>query len=80
MRLEVLSKEHDRSLFDCGKMPLNEYLQKYALQNDERLNTKTFVLIPVDTNRVIVYYTTKVNTLNPASVPPEEKLRSHPQS
>jgi len=28
-----LTKEHDKTAFDCGKSPLNEYLVKYALQN-----------------------------------------------
>jgi len=30
-----LEKGHDLSAFDCGAIPLNEYLRKYALQNHQ---------------------------------------------
>lgn len=78
MRFERLSAEHDRSAFDCGEAPLNEFLRQYASQNDRRHNTRTFVLLPDDSNRVIGYYTTMVKSLEAAVVPEEEKLRNYP--
>jgi hypothetical protein len=32
-----LTKDHDRNTFDCGVPALNEYLKKYALQNQKKL-------------------------------------------
>lgn len=29
----LLSRSHDRNVFDCGVPALNEYLKQYALQN-----------------------------------------------
>jgi GNAT superfamily N-acetyltransferase len=60
----LLSKAHETAGFDCGKAPLNEYLVKYALQNQASGGARTYVLARA--NRVIGYY-----SLAPASVAPE---------
>src|SRR5207245_2883168 len=60
----LLTKDHDTSGFDCGKPPLNDFLIKYALQNQASGGARTYVL--ARESRVIGYY-----SLAPASVLPE---------
>ncbi len=61
----LLTKTHDVSRFDCGKPPLNDYLIRYALQNQASGGARTYVL--TRGTRVIGYY-----SLAPASVVPED--------
>ncbi len=61
----LLTKSHDIADFDCGKVPLNDFLTKYALQNQASGGARTYVL--TRGNRVIGYY-----SLAPASVSPED--------
>lgn len=61
----LLTKAHDVVGFDCGKPPLNDFLTKYALQNQASGGARTYVLTAG--NRVIGYY-----SLAPASIAPED--------
>lgn len=61
----LLSKSHRVTDFDCGKPPLNDFLVKYALQNQASGGARTYALTRGDS--VIGYY-----SLAPASVTPEE--------
>ena len=61
----LLTKNHDLASFDCGKPPLNDFLIKYALQNQASGGARTYVLTRAA--RVIGYY-----SLAPASVLPED--------
>ncbi len=61
----LLTKNHEIAGFNCGKLPLNDFLIKYALQNQASGGARTYVL--VRRNRVIGYY-----SLAPASVMPED--------
>jgi GNAT superfamily N-acetyltransferase len=61
-----LTKEHDITTFDCGKTALNDYLTKYALQNQAGGAARTYVALR-DTNRVVAYY-----SLAPAAVQVED--------
>ncbi len=45
-RVEKLSPAFDRKSFDCGHPRLNEYIQKFALQNQERSIATTYVAVP----------------------------------
>jgi predicted N-acetyltransferase YhbS len=51
-----LSKAHNRTSFDCEVEPLNEYLQKYALQNQKKDAARTYVVIN-DENEILGFYT-----------------------
>jgi len=62
-RPTLLTKQHDLSGFDCGKQPLNDFLLKFALQNQAGGSSRTYVVLC--DNRVIGYY-----SLAPASVLP----------
>ena len=61
----LLTKQHDVSEFDCGKPPLNDFLIKYALQNQASGGARTYVM--AHGSRVIGYY-----SLAPASIIPED--------
>jgi GNAT superfamily N-acetyltransferase len=61
----LLTKSHEVSGFDCGKAPLNDFLSKYALQNQASGGARTYVM--ARGSRVIGFY-----SLAPASVMPED--------
>lgn len=61
----LLTKAHEITGFDCGKPSLNEFLLKYAMQNQASGGARTYVL--TRGNRVIGYY-----SLAPASIAPGE--------
>lgn len=60
----LLTKSHEIAGFDCGKPPLNDFLIKYALQNQASGGARTYVM--ARGSHVIGYY-----SLTPASVSPE---------
>lgn len=54
LKVEPISKQHNREPFDCGNAVLDEYLKKYARQNDANNLAKAFVA--VDDNLLILGY------------------------
>ena len=48
IRLELLTGNHERNLFDCGVEPLNTWLRQTALQHQGRGISRTFVALPAD--------------------------------
>lgn len=50
-----LNSEHDLSTFDCGKPPLNEYLQRHALDKQNAKLSRTYVV--ARDGVVVAYYT-----------------------
>jgi GNAT superfamily N-acetyltransferase len=57
-REEALARHHDRNAFDCGITALNEYLKRYARQNNESGGARTFVAVNADQPTLILgYYT-----------------------
>jgi GNAT superfamily N-acetyltransferase len=45
LKIETISKKHDRAKFDCGVDQLNNYLQRIARQHLNKGMSRTFVLI-----------------------------------
>jgi ribosomal protein S18 acetylase RimI-like enzyme len=58
LKIEVLSKTHNRIAFDCSDNELNYYLQKIARQHITKGISKTFVLIDIDNPTEIIAYMT----------------------
>lgn len=56
METQTLDRLQDRSSFDCEVEPLNDYLKKYALQNQRKDSARTYV-ITNEENQIIGYYT-----------------------
>ena len=50
----LLTKDHDRNCFDCGVPALNDYLKRYALQNQKKYAARTYVA--TRGNRIVGYY------------------------
>jgi len=60
---KLLDKSQDRTLFDCGVEPLNEYLKRYALQNQKKDAARTYVTTTGE-NRIVGYYTLVFGSVN----------------
>lgn len=52
-----ITAHHDVSSFNCGKPPLDEFLQNHALSKQKAMLSRTYVVTLADSNRVVAYYT-----------------------
>jgi len=50
-----LSAAHDVTKFDCGKLPLNEWIKDKSRHSEGR-SSRTYVITPSDDNTVVGYY------------------------
>ena len=76
-----IQKEHKRKEFDCGNRELNQYLRRYARQNDTKGINKAFVATKPDTPLVIDgYYTISSSTKDSKALPDNiaQKMPSYP--
>ena len=60
LTIELLSKNHNRTQFNCGVDDLNFFLQRIARQHIEKGLSKTFVLVDIDKPTEIIAYMTLV--------------------
>ncbi len=68
--VETLARSHDRASFSSGCGPLDEYLQRRALQDQRRRAAVCHVLVsPAEPARVIGYYTLSSYTIRLADLP-----------
>lgn len=58
LKIELLSKAHDRASFDCGDVELNTFLQRVARQHMMKGISKTFVLVDSANQTIIIAYMT----------------------
>jgi GNAT superfamily N-acetyltransferase len=74
----LLTKDHDRNSFDCGVSALNDYLKKYALQNQKKDAARTYVA--TCGNRIVGYYSLAYGSvlLEEAPQSVESGLPRHP--
>ena len=72
IRIEELSKHHQRKIFDCGVAELNKFLQQQARQSTSKQISKTWVACAASAPDVILGY----HTITGYSVitPPAHKL------
>lgn len=55
--IELITKAHSRTDFDCGKPRLNDYLKTQARDHNKKDITRVFVaVVGDDSNRVVGYY------------------------
>lgn len=67
---ETLQAYHDRQAFDCGKPPLNHFLQRQARQNADRHVGVTHVAVPAaGATTILAYYTLVTRTVEAALIP-----------
>ncbi len=80
MQIEILSNQHNRSVFNCGDAALNDYIQKYALQDIKRNIGRTFVVVQEDAQEIILgFYTICAGSINFENLSPNlKKLPRYP--
>jgi len=76
----LLSEEHDCDGFDCGQALLNDWLRRFAFQNQRANAVRTFVVCRDQERRVIGYYSLAVGAVDHAAAPARVRkgLARHP--
>ncbi len=69
---ELLTEEHDCSGFGCGKPPLNQYIKKYALVNQQNEISRTYVA--TRDGRVVGYYSLAYGSISHDEATPQIKV------
>ncbi len=69
LRIELLNRSHRREGFDCGEASLNEFLCRYARQNDAKDISRTYVLLDGDSPNIVGYYTLCSGSVSFDSIP-----------
>lgn len=70
---EKLSKNHKIKSFNCGSEQLNEYLKKYAFQNQKKNISNTFV---TENNGIVTgYYTLTFGSVSKLDLPIQKQKR-----
>jgi ribosomal protein S18 acetylase RimI-like enzyme len=67
--IEKLSSRHDRTAFDCGQEPLNDFLRKYASQNQKSGVGQTYVALRPGSKTVDGYYTVSSGSVQLPNLP-----------
>ena len=69
-QIQRLSSEHDRTQFDCGEPALNLWLAQQSLQQQQRRQSRTFVLVDIERPEIILaYYTLTISEVDGSSYP-----------
>jgi GNAT superfamily N-acetyltransferase len=68
VRVERLGSDHDLSRFDCGTKSLNDWPRVYALDNQRRNLSRTFVLVD-DLGGVVGYYSLTMGGVRREALP-----------
>lgn len=78
--IEPLEKRHDRNAFDCGEESLNDFLKRFARQNEDKRLSRTFVAVPPGDVSVYGYYSLSVSHISFEHLPEEvrRKLPRYP--
>ncbi len=72
--VELLAPHHDRASFDCGKEPLNRFIQQQARQNADRYLGVTHVVVEKPgASQIQGYYTLVTRTVESSEIPPEKR-------
>jgi GNAT superfamily N-acetyltransferase len=74
--IELLDKKHKRENFDCGEESLNQFLKKYARQNQEKGFGRTFVAVLPNKCEVLGYYTLSAGSISFEVIP--DKVPRYP--
>jgi len=75
LKIVLLSREHDRKQFDCGEASLNEWLERMALQQQEKNYVRTRVIVDeAAPARVLGYYAILPAQVDTTHFPSTRKL------
>jgi GNAT superfamily N-acetyltransferase len=71
--IELLTKSHNRTEFDCEEESLNRYLKEAARQNSRRHIGQTYVAVVAGEKRVVGYYTVCAGRIAFETLPPSSQ-------
>lgn len=74
--IEPLTANHNREAFDCGEESLNDFLKRFARQNNEKGLGRSFVAVKSGESKIYGYYTISSGALSFDTIP--EKLPRYP--
>lgn len=74
--IEPLTAQHNREAFDCGEESLNDFLKRFARQNNEKGLGRTYVAIKGNEPHIYGYYTIASGALSFDTIP--KKLPRYP--
>lgn len=72
----LLDKVHDTEAFDCGKEPLNTFLQRFALENQRGGLARTYVVLSA--GKLAGYYSLAPAGVEPSDAP-ERVMKGQPR-
>ena len=78
IRVVPLASTHSRDDFDCGEPALNDFLRRYARQQQERDFSWTYVVLADDAKTVTAFVLVSVGQVDAASFPDPSKLPRYP--
>jgi ribosomal protein S18 acetylase RimI-like enzyme len=78
LRVVPLAAKHRRDDFDCGEEALNEFLRRYARQQQERDFSRTYVLLADDAVTVQAFVSLSVGQVGTAFFPDPSRLPRYP--
>lgn len=72
LRIELLSRQHEREAFNCGERELDDYLQRTARQHNEKGIARTFVLFDTaEPAKILGFFTLAHCEIVVGDLPPE---------
>ncbi|RLI57083.1 MAG: GNAT family N-acetyltransferase [Candidatus Thorarchaeota archaeon] len=78
MRIEILTRSHNRQGFDCGNADLNRYLRDTARQHSEKGISRTFVLVDEENSSEILGFFTLASREILVEKLPEKYAKKYP--
>jgi GNAT superfamily N-acetyltransferase len=70
--IEKLGRGHDRSAFDCGQAPLNDWLKLRAGQHAKKDLARTYVAVRQGQPAVLGYYAISTHRVSYEAIPPDQ--------
>ena len=72
-RIELLTANHERGTFDCGKSPLNAFIRQHASVNHERGVSRVYVAVRGTHQQVLAYSASSAGTFLRDQLPPDDQ-------
>jgi len=80
LQVVLLTRDHDRTGFDCGVLELNRFLKATARQHNDKGISRTFVLIDDENPKAILgFFTLTICEVNIKAVPAAHVNKYPPQ-
>jgi len=72
-RIEVLTAQHERGNFQCGKVPLDSFIRQHAPGNAERGVSRIYVATRGSDRHILTYYASSAGTFLRNHLPPDDQ-------